>query len=164
MRNSRSTRKSSLHSLQPEKSLRRREDRAQPKRNKHLKRKLPLPCSWLQWLSPGGAFWSSCLAPPPIWPRLEAYSLVGAWGVCCLHLTGRGQSCCCTSHNAQHSLHHKELFDLEGHQPQGRATPPYLPHLLRPLPAQMAPSGGQVYLILLDWLKIFPYYKNNMCL
>ena len=145
MRNFRTARKSSLHSLQLERSLRSSEDPAQPKRNKYLKDKLLLPYSWLQWFSPRGDFLVLLHPPTPIWPCLEAYLLVTAWEVCCLHLMGRGQGCCCTSHNAQHSLYHKELFDLEHHQPQGRATPPSLTHLSRPLLAQMAPSGGQLF-------------------
>ena len=65
MRNFRTARKSSLHSLQLEKSLRSSEDPAQPKRNRYLKDKLLLPYSWLQWFSPRSDFWSSSTSPPP---------------------------------------------------------------------------------------------------
>ena len=64
MRNFRTARKSSLHSLQLEKSLRSSEDPAQPKRNRYLKDKLLLPYSWLQWFSPRGDFWSSSTPHP----------------------------------------------------------------------------------------------------
>ena len=77
MRNFRTARKSSFHSLQLEKILRSSEDPAQPKRNKYLKNKLLLPYSWLQWFSPGGDFWPSS-TPPTIWPRLETHLLVTA--------------------------------------------------------------------------------------
>ena len=125
MRNFRTARKSSLHSLQLERSLRSSEDPAQPKRNKYLKDKLLLPYSWLQWFSPRGDFLVLLHPPPPfgqVW-RHTCLLQLGKFAACIWWVEAKAVA----AHPIMHSTASTTKNYLTWNTTSPKAEQPHLP-------------------------------------
>ena len=94
-------------------------------------------------------------------PSTEHWALSGDMDCHNGHL-GRGQGCCCTPHNAQPP---PQRIIWPGMPPAPRLSNPAFPYTsFEASTCADGPKWRAAFLILLDWLKIFPYYKNNMYL